>query len=208
MPVYAAPKPVSRLTVTGDRVSGRGLDQEDYRSRMTVLQLGARSDRLPDCGPDVHDDCTANRTARGADLRYVGATATPDLLAFGVATWSTWANLGSNTQPEVRFSVGGKNFVTKAVKPANGGDVTADIWLARTLVADTDEVVDEQPLNGLDGSSDTNVFDSDVVVLPVSRAVLPSGPVTYTVGMKSRYTAPADSTNGSMSSPRPCSTTA
>ncbi|MDX3658254.1 S8 family serine peptidase [Streptomyces sp. ID05-26A] len=193
VPVYAAPKPVSRLTVAGGRVAGRGLDQPDYQSRMTVLQLGARSDRLPPCGPEVQDDCAVNRTARGGDLRYVGATATPDLLAFGVATWDTWANIGSNTQPEVRFSVGGKNFVTTAVKPANpDGDVTADIWLARTKEAGSDEVLDEQPLNGFDGATDTNLFDSDVVVLPVSRSLLPSGPVTYTVGVQSRYTAPAD----------------
>ncbi len=180
VPVYAAPKPVSRLSVVAGRVVGAGLDQPDYQARMTVLQLGARSTRLPDCGPDVQDDCAVNRTARGGDLRYVGATATPDLLAFGVATWSTWTNLGSNTRPQVRFSVGGKDFVTTAVKPTNADDdVTADIWLARTVVAGTEEVVDEQPLNGLDGSFDSNVFDSDVVVLPVSRSVLPAGPVTY-----------------------------
>jgi hypothetical protein len=193
VPVYAAPKPVSRLTVAAGRVAGQGLDQQDYRARMTVLQLGARSDRLPDCGPDLQDGCAVNRTARGGDLRYVGATATADLLAFGVATWSTWANLGSSVQPEVRFSVGGKDFVTTAVKPTNAdGDVTADVWLARTVVAGTEDVVDEQPLNGLDGSFDTNLFNSDVVVLPVSRSALPSGPVTYTVGVHSRYTAPAD----------------
>jgi hypothetical protein len=131
VPVYAAPKPVSRLTVVAGRVVGLGLDQPDYQARMTVLQLGARSDRLPSCGPDVQDNCAVNRTARGGDLRYVGATATPDLLAFGVATWDTWTNLGSNTRPSVRFSVGGKNFVTTAVEPTTvPDDVTADIWLA------------------------------------------------------------------------------
>lgn len=193
VPVYAAPKPVSRLSVAGDRVKGRGLDQPGYQARMTVLQLGASSGRLPDCGPGVQDDCAVNRTARGGDLRYVGATATPDLLAFGVATWSTWANIGSNTKPEVRFSVGGKDFVTTAEKRTSPeGDVTADVWLARTVVAGTEDVVDEQPLNGFDGSTDTNLFDSDVVVLPVARSALPSGPVTYTAGVQSRYTAPAD----------------
>ncbi|MFS8099909.1 S8 family serine peptidase [Lentzea alba] len=193
VPVYAAPKPVSRLTVAGGRVAGRGLDQQDYQARMTVLQLGARSDRLPDCGPALQDNCAINRTARGGDLRYVGATATEELLAFGVATWDTWVNIGSNIQPEVRFSVGGKEFLTKAVKPTNADDeVTEDLWLARTTDVATDEVVDEQPLNGHDGAVDTNLFDSDVVVLPVSRSVLPPGPVTYTVGVNTPYTAPAD----------------
>ncbi|SDG98316.1 Subtilase family protein [Lentzea fradiae] len=193
VPVHAAPKPVSALSVADGHVTGRGLDQEDYVSRMTVLQLGGRSGRLPDCGPGLQDDCAANRTARGGDVRFVGATATPDLLAFGIATWDTWANLGGNTQPHVRFSVGGKDFETTAVKRTNAaGGIVADVWYAKTVAAETDEVVDEQPLNGFDGSTDTNLFDSDVVVLPVSRSVLPAGPVTYTAGVKSRYTAPAD----------------
>ncbi|WP_154697261.1 S8 family peptidase [Lentzea guizhouensis] len=192
VPVYAAPKPVSRLSVSSGQVVGRGTGG-DFAARMTVLQLGAESPRLPACGGDVQDGCAVNRTARGGDLRYVGATATSELLAFGVATWDTWQNLGNVVRPRVRFTVGGKEFVTEAVKPEDAaGNVTADVWLARTTAVATDEVVDEQPLNGFPGSVDTNVFDSDVVVLPVSRAVLPAGPVTYTVGVESRYTAPAD----------------
>ncbi|MGO1050237.1 S8 family serine peptidase [Crossiella sp. CA198] len=193
VPVYAAPKPVSALFVQDDgRVNGRDLDQHEYRNRMTVLRLGGTSPRLPDCSSQVRQDCAVNRTARGADLRYVGATSTDTLLAFGVATWDTWANIGSIISPEVWFSVGGKEFSTKAVKPTNANDeVTKDQWLART----TDKegtVIDEQPLNGRAGDVDTNLFDSDVVVLPVSRSVLPAGPVSYTVWTASRYTAPAD----------------
>ncbi|MGZ3141145.1 S8 family serine peptidase [Lentzea chajnantorensis] len=193
VPVYAAPKPVSRLSVSSGRVTGQGLDQGEFVARMTVLELGARSPRLPACTPEVRDGCTANRTARGADLRYAGATATPELLAFGVATWDTWQNQGGNTRPRVRFTVGGKEFLTEAVRQEGAdGTVTADVWLARTTDVASDEVVDEQPLNGLAGSTDTNLFDSDVVVLPVSRSVLPTGPVTYTVAVASRYPAPAD----------------
>ncbi len=192
VPVYAAPKPVSRLSVASGQVTGQGTDG-DFAARMTVLQLGAASERLPQCGPRVQDGCAANRTARGGDLRYVGATATPELLAFGVATWHTWQNLGGNTRPRVRFTVGGKEFLTEAVKQEDAnGNMTADVWLARTTAAGSDEVLDEQPLNGRHGAEDTNVFDSDVVVLPVSRAVLPAGPVTYTAGVASKYTAPAD----------------
>ncbi|MFD8491780.1 S8 family serine peptidase [Amycolatopsis sp. NPDC059657] len=192
VPVYAAPKPVSALSVADGKVTGRGLDQKDYRARMTVLKLGGTSPRLPDCGGEVQQECAANRTARGADLRYVGATATRDLLAFGVATWDTWADIGSNTSPEIQFSVGGKSFRTKAVKPTNADDeITEDLWLARTT-DEEGEVIDEQPLNGRDGAEDTNLFDSDVVVLPVSRSKLPEGPVTYTAGITSRYTTPTD----------------
>ncbi|GLZ32828.1 peptidase S8 [Lentzea sp. NBRC 105346] len=191
VPVYAAPKPVSRLKVVGGHVVGKALDQPGYRSRMTVLRLQGRSDQLPACG-QLHENCAVNETARGGDLRYVGATATPELLAFGVVTWANWSNLGGNTWPVVRFSVGDKKFVTRAVKPTDAnGRVLEDVWLARTETVDGD-VVDEQPLNGFLGDVDTNLFDSNVVTLPVSRAVIGSGAVTYTVGVGGEYKPPGD----------------
>jgi hypothetical protein len=191
VPVYAAPKPTSRLKAVGGRVVGRGLSQEGYQSRVTGLKLQGRSAELPSCGGTVHQDCAVNATARGGDLRYAGATSTPDLLAFGVVTWQNWANLGSGTWPEVSFEVGGRKFVTRAVKPTDANDnVLQDVWLART--ESDGEVVDEQPLNGFLGDVDTNPFDSNVVVLPVSREAIGAGPVTYTVGVGGQYTTPGD----------------
>ncbi|TWP51117.1 S8 family serine peptidase [Lentzea tibetensis] len=192
VPVHAAPKPVSRLKVVAGKVTGRALDQQGYQSRVTALRLQGRSDQLPSCGGTVHENCAVNATARGADLRYAGATSTASLLAFGVVTWENWSNLGSNTWPVVRFEVGGKKFVTRAVKPTDGNDrVLQDVWLARTETA-AGELVDEQPLNGHLGDVDTNLFDSNVVVLPVSRAAIGAGPVTYTVGVGGQYTTPGD----------------
>jgi subtilisin family serine protease len=209
VPVYAAPKPTSDITgsLAGDKLTlrGRGLRQgagdQAYRSLVSVFELQGTSGRLPDCGADKKTDCAINESARGGDLRYVGATAVGDTLAFGVVTWDNWATLGSNNTPKVSIDTTGDgkpDFTVEVAKPKDpSGSVTADVWLARTKAVGGD-VVDEQPVNGHFGDLDTNVMDSNVVVLPVSLKALgidiaqPSHPITYTVGTDGTYAAPGN----------------
>ncbi|WP_199441102.1 S8 family peptidase [Umezawaea beigongshangensis] len=224
VPVYAAPKPTASISASplffrggGSAeltLSGRGLAQGEgdaaYRSLVSVFELQGTSGRLPDCGDGVATDCAINQTARGGDLRYVGvastapqerAAGTPDeaLLAFGVATWNNWANLGSTTTPEIRVDTTGDgvgDFTVRVVKPTDAnGNVKADLWIALTTTA-AGRIVDEQPVNGQWGEVDTNVFDSDVVVLPVSLTALGLDPaassarISYVAGTTGSYPAP------------------
>src|SRR5690606_8716721 len=54
-------------------------------------------------------------------------------------------------------------------------------------------VVDTQPLNGAGPGTDTNAFDSDVILLPVKASALgydpaaATGPISYTVGAAGAY---------------------
>ena len=228
VPVYAAPKPVADITATerirlsgfsgGDTrtvldLTGRGVDQgsgdEAYRSVLSVLQLGTESPRLPECDDGRTVDCTPNETAKGGDLRYVGATSTAPLvrlqgrpqdavLAFGVTTWGDWYNIGSNTIPFVDMDTTGDgvpDFETYVTKPTG-----SDVLLAVTtdLGAEGSPMVDAQPVNGQFGDVDTNLFDTNVIVLPVTLAALgidpaaASAPITYTTGMSGFYTGPGD----------------
>jgi subtilisin family serine protease len=222
VPVYAAPKPVSAISLPnsvnfrgGDQaalgLSGRGLDQgtgsERYQSLISVLELQASSPRLPNCRGTITDGCTVNDTAKGGDLQYVGAGSTAPaarqqgtpqdaLLAFGISTWADWANLGSNTIPFVDIDTTGdgkadfESYVTKAAG--------SDVLLVDTvdLNAAGEPTVDVQAVNGQLGDVDTNVFDTNVVVLPVSIAALGIDPaaashrLTYTVGVAGYYPAP------------------
>jgi len=225
VPVYAAPKPVADIAAA-DQVrfrgldtqatlplSGRGLDQgtgdEAYRSVVSVLQLGAQSPPLPECTAVLVVDCTPNETAKGGDLRYVGAATTAPLvtaqgrpedavLAFGVAMWGDWYNVGSNTIPFVDYDTTGDgipDFETYVTKP-DGSDVLLAVTV--DLTAEGFPTVDAQPVNGQFGDVDTNVFDTNVLVLPVTLAALgidpaaPSAPITYTTGVGGYYTGPAD----------------
>ncbi|MFD8493136.1 S8 family serine peptidase [Amycolatopsis sp. NPDC059657] len=219
--VYAAPKPVSAIT-TPDAVkfdatdqavlnlSGKGIDQgsgaQRYRSLVSVLELQAESPRLPACGTGTVSGCTLNRTAQSGDLRYIGAATTAPLakvqgspqdarLAFGLSTWSDWANLGSNTIPFVDIDTTGdgkpdfETFVNKAK--------SSDVLLATTVsLAADNKVVDVEAINGQLGDVDTNVFDTNVVLLPVRLTALGIDPnaashrISYTVGVVGYYPAP------------------
>lgn len=234
VPVYAAPKPVSAITTPG-RISypakrsvatlnlgGQGLAQGSgsaaYRSLISVFELQAKSARLPECTADLSEGCTINGTAKAGDLRYVGAISTapqakrqdaPEeaLLAFGIATWSDWANLGSNTIPFVDIDTTGdgkpdfESYVTKA--PGT------DVLLVNTVDLNLPDspVVDTQAVNGQFGDVDTNVFDTNVVMLPVSVAALGIDPtadshrISYTVGTTGYYTPPGSNLIDSVAKP-------
>ncbi|WP_236794296.1 S8 family serine peptidase [Amycolatopsis sp. GM8] len=221
VPVYAAPKPVSAITVpnslgfSGDQavlgLSGRGLDQgsgsQRYQSLISVLELQATSPKLPPCRGDLTEGCTINGTAKGGDLHYVGVASTAPaakqagspqdaLLAFGIATWSDWANLGSNTIPFVDIDTTGdgrpdfESYVTKATG--------TDVLLVNTVNLNVagEPSVGLAAVNGQLGDVDTNVFDTNVVVLPVSLTALGIDPaaashrISYTVGVAGYYPAP------------------
>jgi hypothetical protein len=225
--VYSAPKPVSAISTPASvkfapeatqavlNLGGKGVDQgtgaQRYRSLISVLELQAESPQLPECDADVITDCTLNKTAKGGDLRYIGAASTAPLakaqgepenaiLAFGLSTWGDWANIGSNTSPFVDIDTTGdgvadfETYVTKAT--------STDVLLATTVALTTGyPTVDVQAVNGQLGDVDTNVFDTNVLTLPVSLAALgidanaAGHRITYTVGVSGFYVAPG-TTNG------------
>ncbi|HET6704916.1 S8 family peptidase [Amycolatopsis sp.] len=225
--VYSAPKPVSTISTPPSvkfapdatqavlNLTGKGVDQgagaQRYRSLISVLELQAESPQLPECDADVVTDCTLNKTAKGGDLRYIGAASTAPLakaqgepenatLAFGLSTWGDWANIGSNTSPFVDIDTTGdgqpdfETYVTKAT--------STDVLLAVTVALTPGfPTVDVQAVNGQLGDVDTNVFDTNVLTLPVSLAALgidanaDSHRISYTVGVSGFYVAPG-TTNG------------
>ncbi|MFE7135880.1 S8 family serine peptidase [Streptomyces sp. NPDC057638] len=231
VPVAASPKPVSTLRAPASltfrdgqdsaalTLRGRGLDQGTgsaaYRSLAGVFELGARSPRLPDCADTTQGRCALNATARGGDLRWVGATSTaptaraqgaPEraLAAFSVVTWGNWANIGSNTVPAVRIDTTGdgtadyESYVVKA--PRSDVLLVNTVDLRRPLPAGGFASVDTQPVNGHFGEVDTNTFDTNVLVLPVRLSALgidpsaASHPIRYTVSVGGFYRAPGHAT--------------
>jgi subtilisin family serine protease len=224
VPVYSAPKPVAKISTVDSlwfrgndnqailNLRGRGIDQgqgsQAYRSLVSVLELQATSPKLPECHRNVTTGCTLNQTAKGGDLRYVGAASTaplakaqgkPDesLLAFGIATWSNWYNIGSNTIPFVDIDTtgDGKPDFEVFVNKLTG----TDLLVAVTQNIATGSTVDIEPVNGQLGDVDTNVFDSNVIVLPVLLSALGIDPakdtarLSYSAGTTGYYVAPGSS---------------
>ena len=208
VPVYSAPKPVSDLKAnskitfanaselsTVATLSGRSLNQgegsEAYASLTTPLVLGAESPRRENL---------ALESLYALDLRTVGASSTAPALAaaggspedgtltIGLSTWQNWASLNSNSQIRVDLDTDGDgeaNFAALTTR-AEGLDQT----VFQLVVVENGEIVGALEglgiANGAFGDKDTNVFDTNVVTLPIPLAALgldlsTSAPINYRV---------------------------
>lgn len=222
--VYAAPKPVAAITVPSQvktdstgrgflQLGGRGLDQgtgsQAYVSLYSVFELGVTSPQLKSCKANQTSNCAINQTAKGGDIRYVGAASNvraavasgrPEdaMVQFGFAMWSNWYNLGSNTIPFVDIDVDGdgtpdfETFVTRLE--------ATDLLLVETVDLNSGDVVDLELANNITSDVDANVFDTNVISLPVFLSSLGIDPtkeashrITYQAGVAGFYTAPDDS---------------
>lgn len=195
LPVFAAPKPVSTMatlpvtfastsaTTAPLRQQGGALQQGSgtaaYAGAVAPFVLGATSPAksFPAGSPQ--------QTLAGLDLLAVGAASTAPLqqnpangmLAFGVRTRGPLSNPGAAGYPVVDIDVdrdGRWDFQT-FVSKRSGSDVAVAVTIDSTVGA----VVDIEPLNENRDGLYANVFDSSVVVLPVSLARL-----GYTAGTK------------------------
>jgi hypothetical protein len=219
VPVYSAPKPTSDISAGPEVVfdgaadlesrialSGRGLAQgvpgeSAYRSIVSPLVLGAESPRAAE---------RPLESLYSFDLRAVGAASTvpalvdaaadptAGVLNFGISTWQNWAQLGGNNGVSVDIDADGDDTVDYVVQTLRAGDLgpsapTLDMILFEVVtIDDAGSPIFGSDLyfaNGVDGSVDTNTFDTNVVTLPVpvtelgmdTAALSASAPIRYRV---------------------------
>jgi subtilisin family serine protease len=181
------------VALTGQGVQNGALgDTDSVNSLVGGFQLQASSPALNACLPGQVDGCITFPSQRAGDLKYVGATATDDLLGIALTTHGTWSQPAYN--PTASGAAGEVAFVVLIDTDGNGSqdreiDVTrlapdTDIYVAETYNLVTGDVVDDQPVNSVPASVDTNTINSNALVLPVSRAALGLAPGRSTI----RYT--------------------
>ncbi|MGP7959627.1 S8 family serine peptidase [Sanguibacter sp. A247] len=223
VPVYGAAKPTSqtKASISKHRTSspaielrGKGVEQGSgssaYTSYASVLTLGETSARLPRCSADVTTQCVSIASERAGDLRYVGAGSVAGeggyadgLMWFGIATWGDWATIGNTTIPYVDMDVDGDGRADYEVFVQNISGT--DLLEALLVDLSTGALVSIVPANFASGDVDTNVFDTNVLLIPVDPAAIgmtsaaTSFPVTYQVGMFSAYTNEDVDTSGALS---------
>jgi len=203
VPVYGAAKPVSTttstatadaITLAGDGID-QGTDMENFVSLTSVMQLGAESDRLPTC--DKGEDpigCVSSKTERAGDIKEIGAGTSDDMLWFGVSTYGDWANVGNTLSPDVYYDTTGDGQADFETFVANIPGT--DLLMAWTYDLASSDLVDLEPVNFYSMDVDTNVFDTNVMLIPVWKGAvgLPqtvgdtSAPITYEVGTYYGYT--------------------
>ena len=213
VPLFASARAISTTsssvvsTATGRAIVQRGagvsLDRTAagrarYQSQLSVLTLGASSPKLKPCVGVQLAGCLAVPSAAGADLRYVGAGAATSstkvpTLWFGISTWGNWSSLNAaQAEPMVLIDTNGdgETDYTVDVGPLPG----TDLLYATVYNADLNSV-GGQPVNFSTGAYDTNVFNTNTLLVPVDASLLgmkagaTTFPITYSVQVLNGYSA-------------------
>ena len=211
VPVYGAAKPVSRTHAVAGKtmagkpaivVKGSGIDQgsgsEAFKSKLSVMDLGYKSAKQPVCLGSSTAGCVINASTKSGDLQYVGAGATASAaskadgwLWFGISTYGNWATIGNTLIPYVDIDTTGDGAPDFEVYVQNEPDT--DLLTAFLVDLNSGELVDIEPANFVDGDVDTNVFDTNTLLIPVWPKMIgmvgspKSFPISYNVGTSSVY---------------------
>jgi subtilisin family serine protease len=187
----------SMLPLTGTGTD-QGTGSEAYTSTVSTFQLQGTSPRLPSCSPTQVLDCAATADDRGADIRYVGAASdapaagglSKALLTFGISTHGPWRTPASSTEFDVFLDTDGDGIEDAVVYNTRYSTTDDFDYFLSELVdlrGPKPVLLDDQMLNGIDGSFDTNVFNSDSLVLPVSVGLLQQKGLVTGASPKIRY---------------------
>ena len=137
---------------------------------------------------DGDSDLGARSSGRPDVAGYADGT-----LWFGVNTYGPWATPGHSVTPYVTFDTtgDGKPDYLAYVQQLR----SSDLYYAYLEDLDSGQLIDAAPVNLETADVDTNLFDSDTLLIPVNLAAI-SGitpatttfPITYQVGEASSYT--------------------
>jgi subtilisin family serine protease len=216
----ALPTSNKALTLSGKGVDGgspAGTDAREY-SIAEAFELQGNSRALPACaGSQAPPGCVPNKLDRSGDLRYVGfasdgelyqeaglnplsvdpagdGSVLPALGYIGIAAQGQWP---SSDFPLYIVWFDLNNDGNPDAVLFNDRIPGTDVFLAELASVDSNGVpqflYDAEPLNLVDGSVDSGVFDSDVVTMPFALAALKQIAKVDNVSMHSRIAYFVDS---------------
>jgi subtilisin family serine protease len=186
-------------------LTGQGLNQgtglTSIRSIVAGFELQAVSGALPSCGGSVTTGCIHASDEQSADLKYVGTTSNaPELQSisddplacnadnqcgleyFAITAQGPWHTAVSQNEYDILIDVNGDGVPDDVAFNTRLTDT--DIFVSALEDLSTHEVVDLELINDRFGDTDTALFDSDTLVMPVLIGALPgvsatSSRITY-----------------------------
>ncbi|WP_406833205.1 S8 family serine peptidase [Pedococcus sp. KACC 23699] len=199
----SGPVKVGSLALSGSGVS-QGSGSTGYESSVSTFQLQGTSPKIPSCSPTLVLHCIAFADDRSADLRYVGSASDAPLLTaadrgqsmltFGVSSFGPWRTPASYTEFDVLLETDATNpgpdaivYNTRAVTTDDYDYFFSELVDLRKASATYGKVLDDELINGIDGSFDTNVFNSDSLALPVSVGTLQDAGLITGAAPKVKY---------------------
>jgi hypothetical protein len=204
VPVYSAPRPASTMTQAGTldlpgsgvqlstlHLTGHGLAQGSGSAKVVSavagLELDATSGTAPNCSATVITLCVHEPSEHSADLKYVGTSSdapfrpSPIKQAeefFSVTTQRPWTTPVGPQEFDILIDTNNDGKPDAILY--NTRYRAADIFLSELVdVTNSDPtkwcIRDDELINDRLGDTDTALFDSDTMVLPMAVAAL--GPV-------------------------------
>jgi subtilisin family serine protease len=182
------------VALTGHGVSnGEEGDVDAVQSLVGGFQLQANSPALSACLPSQVDGCIAFPSQRAGDLQYVGAAVGNGLLGIALTTRGTFSQPAYN--PGTTGVSGEVAYFVTIDTDGNGSpdreiDVTryaadTDVYVAETYDFVTGDLLDDEYLNSVPASIDSNAINSNAMILPVALDALSLPPdrskISYTV---------------------------
>lgn len=220
VPVYAAPKPVSDMSVPNKLTfannaselqapfTGRGVQQgsgsAEYQSIVAPLVLGATS-------PEKPETSSVKTTLKSMDLQYVGASSTVPALkaakqdpsdgvvSFGISTYGNWPALLAQSGFVVLIDTNGDKKADYSISTGVADGLDGILVTTKDLVSG--KTVDQRLANGVNASTDTNTMDTNAVTLQVPADALGldlskgSAPISYQVVSTSDYSIDSSGQN-------------
>jgi subtilisin family serine protease len=203
----------NRPIATADlKLTGRGVDQGDGTEQVTSLvdgfALAGTSGQLPACTSALTEGCVLFPEERAADIKSFGVTTdapavlagggdpfTDSFLYFGVNTWGPWRTPAGFSDFEVLIDT--NHDAAPDVDVFTTRLTDSDVLGVEALDLATGDLREDDSgnnfwfLNTLDGGFDTDVFDSDALVMGVPLKALgitqPNRRVAYGVLTFSGY---------------------
>lgn len=198
-----------KVPLSGRPLAQGGLSANGYNSLVAPFELQTSSPRIANLDETASTESKAtkeNTAVRAMDLQNVGVSSTIPALAatggnvqqgdigFGISTWGNWAALTSAYRTYVYIDTNndGKDDFRLSLGLATGLDlplVTLGKFQADGTLLPAGP---SRPLNGLNGSLDSNTMDTNVMVLPVQASLLgidgtKASPFSYRVVTFSSY---------------------
>ena len=184
--IHVAPKPVSKMRVDASRIDYKGvadkestvtlrgttLNQGGYRSLLGAFELGETSPRIPTGQLKLPSN-------QSVDLQYVGAASdAPALKAagknpndgslfFGISTWSNWDSMHWGRQVQVQIDTTGDSKADYTLEVTREKGLDYPLVKAWSISGNASTLVARYPLNSAWGDTDTNIMDTNTMILGV-----------------------------------------
>ncbi|WP_285725486.1 S8 family peptidase [Psychromicrobium xiongbiense] len=206
------------VTLSGRQLSQGAPGADGYNGLVAPFVLQTSSPRIATLDPSAAKGAKENSSIRAMDLQNVGVSSTVPALkaagldpqkgdiAFGISTWGNWPALSNFYRIYINIDTNndGKPDYRLGLAQATGLDLPL-VQLLKINPDGSGTPVSTRPLNGVSPVLDTNMMDTNVLVMPVSLSALgldasKPAPFSYTVTTYSNYLAkdgqltPVDST--------------